>query len=232
MPSADILFVADRTRSPFGTKSLAEVEAISHEIVDWLLRKGASTIVVACNTASAAALDSLRLEFDAPVVGMEPAVKPAAAGSASGVIGVFATAATFQGRLFESVVDRHAGNTEVLTRACPEWVGLVEAGLTSGPAVTEAVREPVGSMVSAGADRLVLGCTHFPFLATAIANAADGKAAVVDPSDAVASQTLRVARETTGRGTLSIAASGDLHEMDRLIRSLVGLEYDATLLPF
>ena len=189
-------------------------------------------MVVACNTASAAALDSLRSAYDVPVVGMEPAVKPAASGTSTGVIGVFATAATFQGRLFESVVDRHAGSTEVLTRACPEWVDLVEQGTTRGPAASNAVRGPVDAMITAGADRLVLGCTHFPFLAGAIAEAAGNRAEIVDPSSAVAAQTQRVAASATGNGGLQIAASGSLDEMARLAGSLVDLQFDATLLPF
>src|SRR5690606_3747694 len=139
------------------------------EIASWLIDRGATTLVVACNTASAAALDDLRLVHPTiPIVGMEPAVKPAVAATGTGVIAVFATAATFQGRLFESVVSRFTEGVIVLTRACPEWVLSVEAGEVDGVEVEAIINPTIADVMDQGADTLVLGCTHFSFLGPTI----------------------------------------------------------------
>ncbi|MGH3649932.1 MAG: glutamate racemase, partial [Acidimicrobiia bacterium] len=150
MPDADLLYVADRARAPYGTRSLTEVETISKEVADWLIDRGATCLVVACNTASAAALESLRATHpDIPIVGMEPAVKPAASLTRSRKVAVFATAATFQGRLFESVLTRFAEGVEVITRACPEWVQLVEEGIVTGSKAEDPVRRAVAPVIEA-----------------------------------------------------------------------------------
>lgn len=231
-PGQDVLYVADRARAPYGTRLLDEVLEMSHEVAAWLLDRGSETLVVACNTASAAALESLRSAFEVPIVGMEPAVKPAAELTNSGVVGVFATAATFQGRLFESVVDRHASDVEVLTRACPEWVDLVETGITEGEVALAQVAPAVRQFVESGADALVLGCTHFSFLGALIGEVAGPGVKVIDPALAVARQTARVHGLTKGSGRLTLAASGDLDEFETLVSSLVSLEYEPVLLPF
>ena len=205
---------------------------MSHELTRWLVGRGAETVVVACNTASAAALDTLRDEFDVPIVGMEPAVKPAAATSTSRTVAVFATAATFQGRLFESVVDRHATDMRILERACPQWVALVEAGVTDGPEARASVQPAVSAALAEGADTIVLGCTHFSYLGSAIAEAAGGAASIIDPAKAVAAQTLRVTENHGGTSETSFAASGDPDEFRKLVRLLTNLEIGEVVLPF
>ncbi|MDX1449544.1 MAG: glutamate racemase, partial [Acidimicrobiia bacterium] len=185
LPEADVLYMADRARAPYGNRSLQEVARLSHEITNWLVDRGCSTIVVACNTASAAALHSLRAaQPDVPIVGMEPAVKPAAEMTKTGVVGLFATAATFQGELFDSVVDRHAGDVELIATACPGWVDLVERGVVRGAEATDALAEEIRPVVDAGADVLVLGCTHFSFLGPEIASIAGQDVLVYDPAPA------------------------------------------------
>jgi glutamate racemase len=222
LPSADLLYVADRARAPYGSRSLADVEAIAHDVADWLIGRGADCLVVACNTASAAALDSLRDENPGlAIVGMEPAVKPAAAVTKTGTVAVYATAATFQGRLFNSVVSRFAAGVVVMTRSCPEWVDLVESGLVNGPDAESAVRNAVAPAVEAGADQIVLACTHFSFLGPLIARV--GGIPVIDPAPAVALQVERVAPDQAGEGALTLAASGDTEAFAELARSLAGL---------
>lgn len=224
MPPADLLYLADQSRAPYGPRTLSDVEEISLEIGAWLIEHGASTIVVACNTASAAALESLRARFDVlPIVGMEPAVKPAAATTHSGVIAVFATAATFQGRLFESVVSRHGAGVRVVAMTCPEWVELVESGRVTDRDVTEAVAGPVKDARSQGADVAVLGCTHFSFLAPLIVDQAGGALTVIDPAAAVAAQTKRVAVDPGFGGTLRLVTSGDPARLARLAADVAGL---------
>jgi glutamate racemase len=229
LPGADLLYVADRGRSPYGSRTLEDVRAISHEIVGWLLAQGSDCIVVACNTASAAALESLRESHPGlPIVGMEPAVKPAAAGTASGTVAVFATAATFQGELFNSVVRRFAEGVVVLTRACPEWVEMVERGVVDGPEAEEKVCAAVQPAIDAGADRIVLACTHFSFLRRTIE--AVSRLDVIDPAPAVAAQVARVAPRTDGTGVTTLAASGDLEQFAGLAWSIAAIT--APVLPF
>lgn len=222
LPEADLLYAADRARSPFGTRPLEEVESISHQISDWLIGNGARCLVVACNTASAAALESIRAAHPhLPVVGMEPAVKPAAAGTMTGTVAVYATEATFQGRLFDSVVNRFATGVEVLTRACPEWVDLVEAGTIEGADVELRVNDAVEPAMEAGADRIVLACTHFSFLAPVIESVS--RIPVIDPAPAVAAQVQRVTPDLGGSKQTLLAVSGDVDEFDRLAREVAGI---------
>lgn len=222
LPTADLVYVADRARSPYGTRSLDEVETISAAVADWLIDRGATCLVVACNTASAAALDTLRaLLPDLPIVGMEPAVKPAVLASRTGTVAVFATAATFQGRLFASVVDRFAAGVEVLTRACPEWVELVERGQVEGAEVETSISTAVDPVVDKGADVVVLACTHFSFLGPAISQISGLE--VVDPASAVAAQVARVAPDVDGTGELTLAASGDTTEFAGLASALASM---------
>lgn len=229
LPEADLLYVADRGRAPYGPKTLDQVRAISHEVATWLVDHGADCLVVACNTASAAALESLRGQFpDLPIVGMEPAVKPAAARTSTGTVAVFATAATFQGELFNSVVRRFADGVVVLTRACPEWVELVERGVVTGPVAEETVRSALEPAIAAGADRIVLACTHFSFLRRTIETVSSLE--VIDPAPAVAAQVARVAPTGTGSARTTLAASGDLDEFERLARSIAAI--DAPVIPF
>lgn len=226
LPESDLVYVADRERAPYGTRSLDEVASMSHEIVSWLLDYGSECIVIACNTASAAALESVRRSHPGlPVVGMEPAVKPAAEATASGTVAVFATAATFQGVLFDSVVSRFATGVEVLPRACPSWVEAVERGEVSNENV---VREEVAWARDNGADRIVLACTHFSFLRPLIESVSG--IPVIDPADAVAAQTQRVAPSAEGTGHMTLAASGDTVEFAALAARLAGIS--SPVIPF
>lgn len=223
LPDADLTYVADRARSPYGVKTLQEVEEISLEVAGWLVDRGADCLVVACNTASAAALETIRAEHaDLPVVGMEPAVKPAALASRTGKVAVFATAATFQGKLFESVVTRFATGVEVITRACPEWVTLVERGTVEGREAEALVVPVVADMADQDADVIVLACTHFSFLKPLIERV--GGIEVVDPAPAVAAQTARVTPSQHGSGSLTLAASGDVDEFARLASALARID--------
>ena len=188
-------------------------------------------VTIACNTASAAALHRLRDDHPGvPFVGMEPAVKPAAIASARGVIGVLATAATFQGELFASVVQRHSLGATVLTQACPAWVEMVEAEQVEGAAARDSVARCLSPLLDGGADTLVLGCTHFPFLIRLIEEVAGPDVRIVDPAPAVARQVARVAPNPEGSGHLLLATSGDPARFEGVARRMAGLEADQPVL--
>jgi glutamate racemase len=194
IPSAHILYLGDRSWAPYGVRSLDDVRSPRAVVItDHLLLRPPDTIVLACNTASAAALTYLRaLHPDRCFVGMEPAVKPAASTTRSGVVGVLATPATFQGALYASVVDRYAAGVDVVEVPCPGWMEMVEHPVDD--AERQAVIErTVAPLVAAGADVLVLGCTHYPFLRSHIEAAAGHGVVVVDPGEAVARQVIRTA---------------------------------------
>lgn len=193
LPGEDTLYLADQAHVPYGSRSLGEVRQFSEAISRFLLDQGARVIVVACNTASAAALHHLRRTFpEVPFVGMEPAVKPAVERTHSGVVGVLATEATFQGELFASLLDRYAGDTEVFTQVCPGLVNVVETGALETSETEALLRTYLLPLIEAGVDQLVLGCTHYPFLRPTIERIAGKGVSIIDPAPAVARQTGRV----------------------------------------
>jgi glutamate racemase len=188
-------------------------------------------VTIACNTASAAALHQLRDRHPGvPFVGMEPAVKPAAVRTASGVIGVVATAATFQGELFASVVQRHSQGAAIITQACPSWVELVETAVIEGPMARSRVESCLAPILQAGADTLVLGCTHFGYLVPVIEEVAGPTLTIIDPAPAVARQVKRVARSPNGSGRVLLATSGDPGLFEKVAYTLAGIEADQPVL--
>ncbi len=192
-PAAKTLYIADSAHCPYGNRSPEEIIRLSEAIVRKLLRRGCGMIVVACNTATAAAIDYLRAKYPrVPFVGIEPAIKPAAQRSASRIIGVLATAGTFNGRLYNETRERFAKNVTVIAAIADEFVQLVERGETSGARVERIVRAKVEPLLKAGADRIVLGCTHFPHLRSVIEAVCGGRAEVIDSCEAVARQAKRV----------------------------------------
>ncbi len=165
MPSEAIVYLADQGHVPYGPRPLEEVRRFSEEISRFLLESGAKLIVVACNAASAAALNYLREKHPSiNFVGMEPAVKPAAENSASRVVAVLATPATFQGALYASVVERFGSGVQLLQDTCPGLVEAIEGGDLNGPLVRQILEKALNPMLEKGADTVVLGCTHYPFV--------------------------------------------------------------------
>jgi glutamate racemase len=193
LPEQPILYLADQANVPYGPRSLEEVRQLAIGISLYLRGQGARLIVVACNTASAAALSHLRSALpDLPFVGMEPAVKPAVERTISGKVGVLATPATFQGALYASLLERFAREVTIFEDTCPGLVAEIEAGRTEGPEARRILAEAIEPMLSKGVDRLVLGCTHYPFVIPLIRSIAGPDVEVIDPSPAVARQVERV----------------------------------------
>jgi len=203
-PNVETVYLADSANCPYGNKSPEEIRRLSEACTKKLLAKGCQVIVVACNTATAAAIDYLRAKYkDVPFVGLEPALKPAALKSKTGVVGVLATAGTFHGRLYNETKARFAKKTTVLAVVADEFVTIVEetvgrARVPEGPKIEAAVRARIEPLLKAGADKIVLGCTHFPHLKPVIERVCAGRAEVIDPSEAVARQVKRILKECGG----------------------------------
>lgn len=193
MPDEPLLYLADQAHVPYGPRRLEEVRHFSEVITRYLLDQGARLIVVACNTASAAALKYLRSIFpDVPFVGMEPAVKPAAEHTRSGVVGVLATPATFQGELYASVVERFSQGVKLLQHTCPGLVAQIESGALESIETRRILEEALRPMLKQGIDTVVLGCTHYPFVIPLIQQIAGQGVRVIDPAPAVARQVQRL----------------------------------------
>ncbi|MDX1600277.1 MAG: glutamate racemase [Anaerolineales bacterium] len=229
LPNEDLIYVADQAHVPYGPRSRLEVRQFSVAITRYLLDEGAKLIVVACNTASAAALEHLRATFpDTPFVGMEPAVKPAAQRTESGKVGVLATPATFEGELFASVVARYADGVDVHQRVVPGLVERIEAGDLTGPETHRLVEDAVRPLLDEGIDTLVLGCTHYPFILPILHQLVGPEVELIDPSPAVARQVRRVLEEqdaiapahSPGRHTFY--TTGDPARMAEAVQRFVG----------
>ena len=192
LPYESTLYFADQAHVPYGPRPLAEVRDYAKNIVRFMLAQGAKLIVVACNTASGAALHTLRSSFPTvPFVGMEPAVKPATEKTQSGVVGIIATPATLQGALFQELVERFASEVQLETATCPGLVNLIEAGNEDTPEIERLLRQYLQPMAAQGIDQLVLGCTHYPFIRQAIQRVVGNGVHLIDPAPAVARQVER-----------------------------------------
>lgn len=229
LPAQPVLYFADQGHVPYGSRPLEEVRRFAEGITRFLLAQGAGLIVVACNTASAAALKSLRQTFPhIPFVGMEPAVKPAAETTQTGVVGVLATPATFQGALYASVVERFANGVTLLQDTCPGLVSQIERGELTTPATRLILERALLPMLERGIDTVVLGCTHYPFVIPLIEEIVGAGVRVIDPAPAVARQTGRLLSErgelASGleTGTIRLYTSGDPTQLATLLPHLLG----------
>jgi len=229
MPAEAAIYFGDQGHVPYGPRPLEQIQHFSMGITDFLLAKGAKIIVVACNTASAAALRHLRERFPRiPFVGMEPAVKPAAETTRTGRVGVLATPATFQGALYASVVERFRNGVQLFQHTCPGLVGQIERGQLDSPATRSILEDALHPMLAENIDTVVLGCTHYPFVIPLIQEIVGENVRVIDPAPAVARQVRRVL-EAPGhlnagaeRGRLEFYTSGQAAQMQSMLPGLLG----------
>ena len=228
LPDEDFLYVADQGHVPYGSRPMEEVRRFGFGIAAFLLARGAKLIVIACNTVSGAALKPLREAYpDIPFVGMEPAVKPAAEASHSGVIGVIATEDTFRGELFAGVMSRYGRGVNVIALTMPGLVERIEADETEGPELEAMLRIRLKPLLDAGIDELVLGCTHYPFAAGALQKVLGPKVKIIDPSPAIARQTEQILddgrlRAAEGPGSVVAFTSGDPAAFVQFTRRALG----------
>ena len=218
IPESAYVYYADSAFCPYGERTPLEIQGRARAITDILLGKGADIIVVACNTATAAAIQTLRSEYGVPFVGMEPAVKPAALGTRSGVIGVLATAGTLKGAKYLHTKGNFENDVRIIEHVGSGFVELVEKGILDGPEAENTVERSLAPLLAAGADTVVLGCTHYPFLlpvmekvAARLAPGADIR--FIDPAPAVARQTVNVLGSagisTEGSFSMQLMSSSD-----------------------
>ncbi len=225
LPTADLLYLADSAYCPYGPRPLTEIRARALACGRWLVDQGAQMVVVACNTATSAAIELLRRELPAPVVGMEPGVKPAVAATRRGQIAVLATSGTLTSERFRDLVRAYAANVTVKALACPDLVEQVEAGELTSRRTRALITRHLAEI--AGADVIVLGCTHFPLLTPLISECAGPDVTIIDTGPAVAAQTARIAERISlshGSGTLRCFTTGDPQQVAPALANVWGEE--------
>ncbi len=201
LPDERYVYFGDTGNCPYGVRSEHEIQRLALAAARYLIERKAKIVVVACNTASVAALKELRAAFAVPFVGVVPAVKPAAERTRSGVIGIASTEASARGDYLKHLIDEHAAGVRALTAGCPRLVTLAEAGILDGPEAETAIRGYIGSMLAEGIDVLVLGCTHFPAMRAAFERVAGSSVDVIDSGAAIARQTRRILEERCSLAT-------------------------------
>jgi len=232
LPFENYVYFGDTAHCPYGTRSEEDIIALSVQANKFLIEQGAKLIVVACNTASQAALSTLRATFSVPFIGVVPAVKPAARATKKGRIGIAATNQAAKALYLRQLIDEFAGGIEVFAVGCPELVTLVERGDLDGPIVEETVKEALDPLFKEDVDVIVLGCTHFPALRPVIERITHHRIQVIDSGAAIARRTHAVLdtealirhshSHGNAYGTLQIWCSGDAKAFSAIARKVLG----------
>ena len=231
MPFEDISYIADTQYIPYGSKATDELIERSLKIGDFFIRQRCKAIVVACNTATSAAIEILRQTFDVPIVGIEPAVKPAAERTKTGIIGVLATQNTLSGGKLLALRERHAKDVKVIYRACPGLVEAIENGIDNEITIEQVIAPHISFLKNNRVDTIVLGCTHYPLVKSLIERVAGKEIVVIDPSPAVANEVkrqldLKNLLRTSGVPSHVFAQTGNNDYFQKIISHRLGLETD------
>lgn len=228
LPEYNFVFFGDQGHVPYGSRSMEEIRSFSESITEFLINKGCNVIVIACNTASAASLVYLREKFPNIIfVGMEPAIKPAVEITHTMKVGVLATPATFQGELYNSVVERFAHDVEIFKDTCPGLVDQIEKGELDSIETKNILEKALLPMIEKGIDTVVLGCTHYPFAIPQIKKIVGENVTVIDPTSAIVKQVLKVLAENKlseqiikKQGKVSVFTSGQPSHMNFVLSKL------------
>lgn len=227
LPAERLLYIADSAYAPYGTKTAAEVEERAVTLSGYLLRRRVKALVVACNTATAAAIVRLRSLYNIPIIGMEPAVKPAVAMTRSGIIGVLATAGTLNSDKFTRLQAEFGRGIKIITQACPGLVELVENGDLDGMETRRLAADYLGNLITRGADTIVLGCTHYPFLLPLFAQIGGPDVRILDTGIPVAKEVRRqlelrkLIAQPGKTGNLEIFSTGNIEISRKITSSLL-----------
>jgi len=239
LPQQSLIYAADSLHAPYGSKSQAFIVDRSIQLSDFLISRGAKALVVACNTATAAAIGELRRRYAIPIIGMEPAVKPAAAATRSGVVGVLATSGTLQSAQFAALLESYGRQVRVETQACIGLVECIERGELQDAATRQLLQRYIHPLLDAGADTLVLGCTHYPFVRPLIEDIAGPDVVIIDTGAAVARQLKYRLREANllvdssagESGATEFWSNADTASAQSVISLLWGASVDVMRLP-
>lgn len=238
LPGESLLYAADCAHIPYGEKDPAFIRERCQQVAEFFLEKGAKAMVLACNTATVAAVNDLReCHAQWPIVGMEPAVKPAAAATKSGVVGVLATTGTLQSARFAALLDRFASTVKVVTQPCPGLVERVEIGDLTGPLTRALLKGYVAPLLAAGCDTIILGCTHYPFLKPLLRELLPAEVTLIDTGSAVARRLSSLIYEKDQMATdtpleCRFWTSGDVEQFSTVLPILWGKVASVETLPF
>ena len=196
LPDESLYYFADTGNCPYGSKREEDACALARESIRFLINRGCKLVVIACNTVTAVAIERFRQNYLVPFVGMEPAVKPAVRETLTGKVGVLATENTFKGRLFKAAYEKYSAQIDLVVQPGYGLVELVEQGKQDSDEARELLTGYLLPMIEKGVDTLVLGCTHYPFLKSAIREIAGHRLAIIDPAPAVARQVSRILKSS------------------------------------
>lgn len=238
LPHEDLLYIADSAYAPYGNKDLAFIQQRCEALTRFLIEQPVKAVVIACNTATAAAVTTLRQRFALPIIAMEPGVKPAIAATRSGVVGVMATENTLASQQFTDLLHRHAAHVEVISQPCPGLVEQIEAGEFATDQTCRLIRQYTEPLLAAGADTIVLGCTHYPLIQEQIREVLGEEIALIETGQAVARQLQRKLQEQQLLSSATLTdlprfwTSADTILIGRVIGSILGQsEISVTALP-
>jgi glutamate racemase len=246
LPDERYLYFGDTGNCPYGVRPEAEIQRLALAAARYLLERRAKIIVVACNTASVAALKELRAAYPAPFVGVVPAVKPAAERTRTGVIGIASTEASARGGYLKRLIEEHASGVRAISVGCPRLVTMAEVGVLDGLEAEAAIREYIGPMLAQNIDVLVLGCTHFPAMRAAFERVVGPDVAIIDSGAAIARQTRRILEERCAlampgahpadaprapRASDEFRCSGDAASFSRVATAILGESITAACVP-
>jgi glutamate racemase len=232
MPHEDLLYLADSKHAPYGNKSPEFIRERAFTLSDFLIAQGAKALVIACNTATAAAIEALRKEYDSglplPIIGMEPAIKPAAAATKTGVIGVLATVGTLKSAQFAALLESYGQNVAVVTEGCPGLVECIERGELATDETRRLLESYLKPLLDARADTIVLGCTHYPFVRPLIEEIVGEEITLIDTGAAVARQLQKRLNEQNllaeaGEGTVAFWTNSEAIDAEQVMAELWAL---------
>ncbi len=233
-PNENVIYYADSANCPYGSKQKDEIINLAVKVVEFLIKNDCKLIIVACNTATAAAIDFLRTNYNLPLIGMEPAVKPAAINSKTKSIAVLATEGTFNGRLYLETSEKFAKDVELHIKIGDKLVDIVENGLINKKETEIHINELVKPLIDKNIDHLVLGCTHYPFLTPILKKALPGNVNIIDPAPAVVKQTKRILEincllnNNNANPKYEFYSTGETAVLERLIYEITNQQYKVT----
>jgi glutamate racemase len=229
LPHEELRYVADSKYAPYGNKTPEQIQSRCFEIADFLIAQDVKALVVACNTATAAAIDEMREKYSLPIIGMEPAVKPAAAATKNGIIGVLATVGTLKSAQFAALLESYGRNVEVVTQACIGLVECIEHGELDSDKTLALVKQYCQPLLDEGADTIVLGCTHYPFVRPLIEQIVGPEVVLIDTGAAVANQLKHrlqmfnlLAESSDQAGNINFWTNSDMLNAKQVIEALWG----------